>query len=66
MGMFFAQLRELSRDDMVRGARITMAKFASPCRTLACKRRNRRNIGELMRLVWLLELKVLCDLAATS
>jgi hypothetical protein len=31
MGMFFAQLRERSRDDMVRGARITMAKFASPC-----------------------------------
>jgi hypothetical protein len=62
MGMFFTQLREWSRDDMVRGARITTAKFASPRCMFVCKRRNRRNIGELMLLVWLLEWKVLCEL----
>src|SRR6516162_4696920 len=43
---------------------VPIPKFASPCRTLSCELRNQRDTSKLVTLVWVLDLKFLCELAA--
>src|SRR6266566_2389399 len=45
---------------------VPIPKFASPCGTLSCELRNQRDTSKLKTLVWFLDLKFLCELAAYS
>src|SRR5262249_18217382 len=45
---------------------VPIPKFASPCGTLSCELRNQRDTSKLMSLVWFVDLKFLCKLAANA